>query len=116
MALMQGVQGSPSVSTGGSATWLGDLRGLLGDGFGMYLQYEAMQKQQSPAAALLDKQYTTELKNGAATVYETTAAQPGQSAQPAQTVNLLGMAIPKMAAYAGGAVVLLVALKKMGVL
>ena len=117
MALVQGVQGSPSVSNGGSATWIGDLRGLLGDSFGMYLQYEAMQKQQNPTLAVIDKQLTTELSNGAGTVFETTGATPGQSGQPApQTVSIFGMQLPKMVAYGGGALLILIALKKAGVL
>lgn len=114
-SLAQGVKGSPTVTTGGSASWLGDLRGLLGDGFGMYLQYEQLQNQQNPTLAVIDKQLTTELANGSATVVENTANGTTTNGN-GQNINVFGMSVPKPIAYIGGALLALVAVKKLGVL
>lgn len=118
MAIAQGTPGSATAAVGGSATWLGDLRGLLGDSFGMYLTYENMRRGAGTTADVKDKQMTAELANGAATVYQTTGVQPGQAVQGqvAQHFNIMGMAVPKPVAYIGAALLAVLVAKKAGVL
>lgn len=110
MAIAQGLTNSPTASVGGSATWLGDLRGLLGDSFGMYLQYEAMQKQQNPTLAVVNKQLTTELANGSATVLDPSLSQMTPAAST--DITVFGVKVNRTLAYISGGLLGLVLLKK----
>lgn len=116
MTVAQNIPGSPAQTTGGGGFW-GGFNSTLQNALSVYKQYEEIRNAQPPQYTLAEKAYTVELPNGAGAVLEGSKLQPGEAANlAADKVDIAGVSLPKWAAIAGGAVLGLVALKKMGVI
>lgn len=98
----QVVPDSPSQMTSGGGFW-GGLNSTLSNAFGMYLAYDSARNQRAATGAQLqDRQYVTELPNGAAVMIDETKRSATQVA-PATHVDIGGMQVPKMALYGAAA-------------
>lgn len=106
MSLANGqvVPGSPSQQTGGGGFW-GGINTTLGNAFSYYLTYEMVKNQRnSTGADLQDKQYVTELPNGAAVMIDESKGTAVQLSGNTH-VDLGGVKVPKVALYGAAALV-----------
>jgi hypothetical protein len=107
----QSVPNSPSQQTGGGGFW-GGLNNTLSNAFGIYMTYEGMRQQASGnGQTLANKPYQNELPNGSQYLYDEqkSLSVPMQS----DSVYIGGMAVPKVIAYGGGALIALALVYKM---
>lgn len=107
----QVVPGSPSVQTSGGGFW-GGLNSTLGNAFSYFLTYEAIkQMRNSTGQDLKDREFITELPNGAAVLVDPSKGSATQLGSGTHfTVG--GTQIPKVAVYGVGALVGLAVLFK----
>lgn len=108
----QNVPGSPAATTSGGGFW-GGANNFLNTAASIYAQYEAIRAAKNPQMTYVEKAYENPVPTGAAVEVVEGKAQPGTASAAAQdNVNVLGLSVPRVAAYVGGALLVAVIAKK----
>lgn len=102
LASGQTVPGSPSQQSGGGGFW-GGFNSTLDNAFKYYLSFEYLKQQRNSSGQdLQDRQYITELPNGAAVMIDENKGTATQLSNNTH-VDIGGMKVPKVALYGAAA-------------